>query len=44
MDADRDASGKLLHGKSNGVYAPTTEQKVRFFKFFIRFLKRYFFL
>lgn len=36
MDAEKDASGKLLQEKSNDVYGPTTERKVsldiRFFK------------
>lgn len=36
MDAEKDASGKLLQKKSNGVYVPTTERKVslhiKFFK------------
>lgn len=31
MDAEIDASGKLLQEKSNGVYAPTTEQKASVF-------------
>lgn len=31
MDAEREASGKLLQEKTNGVYAPTTVQKASLF-------------
>lgn len=30
MDAEKDVTGKLLQERSNGVYAPTTVQKVSF--------------
>lgn len=31
MDAEKDAAGKLLQERPNGVYAPTTMQKVSLF-------------